>query len=423
MKTKRILALVLAVLVAMTCFASCRTKDENAFEFTNGGKTVNIRTALYMCLLMDADMEFQNLAVTAADEKGAKYDDYKELKYEDKDYETWTKQEAKESCKMYAYTELEFERLGLTISEDEQASIDSYAEQQWYGDESNAGVSTVYEANGVSLNTFKEYFANRYWKEERVYDFYIQEAATEDEHDHEEGEEVDHTHAETTTKKVDPEIQKLQGSLRPEDKKISSALENNFVPTYNIVVSLLDDQGAEKTEETKKEQLKTLKNYADELNKGTDFADIYTTYQLDFAVVADEASVSTDLSSCESILLSAKANSIAQNTNTADENFDKVLKLANGNAIVVENDDNYTLICRRDILKATDSSGAAFKDNYETYAIKTIVDDDYQAIVDKTIKNFKVKENSSAIKFYSPKKIDYLTETTEAATAETEITQ
>ena len=150
MKTKRFLALVLAMLMIITCFASCRTENENAFEFTYGGKTVNIRTALYMCFLIDADLAFQDKAVTAADEKGTKYEDYTELKYEGKDYETWTKEEAKESAKMYAYTSLEFDRLGYEITEDEQAYIDYYAESQWNGDESNAGVGQVYEANGIS---------------------------------------------------------------------------------------------------------------------------------------------------------------------------------------------------------------------------------------------------------------------------------
>lgn len=425
MKTKRILALVVAVLVAMTCFASCRTKDENAFVFTYGDKTVNIRTALYMCMLMDADMEFQNVAVTAAEEKGQEYDDYKELKYEDKDYDTWTKQKAKEACEMYAYTELEFDRLGLSIVEEEQAYIDSYAESQWYGDETTGGVGTVYEANGVSLSTFKEYFTNLYWKEDLVYNFYIEEVDTE------EHAEEDHTHEDGSThkaedvkdeEKLDPEIKKLNGSLRPESKKINVALKDNYIPVYMIDVSFLDDQGNEKSKETKKEQLETLKGYADKLNAGTNFKDIYSAYQLDFGLATDEESVSTDSSSYESMLLSAKANKIAQNGEANDENFEEVLKLANGTATVIENDDCYTLVYRRDILKASDSQGNSYKDSYEISAIKTIVDDDYQKIVDEAIKSLKVNENSSAIKFYAPDKIDYLTETT-AAETQTETAQ
>ncbi len=422
MKTKRILAIILAILVAMTCLASCRTKDENAFEFTNGDKTVEIRTALYMCLLMDADMKFQDVAVSAAEEKGTKYEDYKELKYEDKDYDTWTKQQAKEACEMYAYTELEFDRLGFTISEDEQAYIDSYAESQWYGDETNAGVGEVYQANGVSLNTFKSYFTNLYWKEEMVYNYYIQEPTEEDAHEHEDGEEVDHTHE--STKAIDPEVKKLEGSLRPEDSKINSALQNNYIPVYMIDVSHYDDEGKEKSDATKKEHLKTLQEYADKLNAGTAFKDVYVSYQLDFGLATDEKSASTDASSYESILLSAAANELVENGSANDENFEETLKLKNGTATVIENDDCYALVYRRDILKATDSSKTSYKDSYELYAIKTIVDDDYQKIVDDMIKKFEVKENKSALKYYSGEKIDYLTETTAAQTvAETEYAQ
>ena len=65
----------------------------------------------------------------------------------------------------------------------------------------------------------------------------------------------------------------------------------------------------------------------------------------------------------------------------------------------------------------------ALKESYESYAINILVKDDYQSnIVDKKIAEFKVNENKSAIKFYSPKKIDYLNETTEPV-SQTEMAQ
>ncbi len=428
MKTKRFLALVLAMLMIITCFASCRTENENAFEFTYGGKTVNIRTALYMCFLIDADLAFQDKAVTAADEKGTKYEDYTELKYEDKDYETWTKEEAKESAKMYAYTSLEFDRLGYEITEDEQAYIDYYAESQWNGDESNAGVGQVYEANGISYETYKDYFTSLYWKQEMVYGFYVEEPTDEEEHPAE-----DHTHEdgsthsaeeETEEKKLDEEIEKLRGSLRPTDKEINSALQNNYVPVYVIDVALTDDQGNEKSAATKKENLSKLKEYADMLNKGEKFADIYAAYQLDFGLVADEASLGEDdPSQYEQVLLSKEANVSAENSDAADENFEEALKLDVAKATVVENEDCYTLVYRRNILKDKDSSDAALTDSYESYAISLLVKEDYEStIVDKMIADLEIKENASAIKFYSPKKIDYLNETdAQTEAAETEV--
>ena len=354
MKTKRFLAICLALLMTITCFASCRTQNENAFEITLGDKTVNIRTALYMCFLIDADLAFQDEAVAAADAKKTKYEDYTELKYEGKDYETWTKDEAKESAKMYAYTDIEFKRLGYTISDEEQSYVDYYAESQWNGDESNMGVGEVYEANGISFDTYKDYFTNVYWKQEMVYNFYVEKAEDEEhpaeDHTHEDGS----THKAEDVKKLDKETEKLRGSLRPADKDINSTLVKNFVPVYLIDVTLTDDQGQAKSDATKKEQLDTLKKYAESLNSGAKFGDVYKTYQLDFGLVAEESAAKDDATQYEQVLLSKQANVATENGEDADENFDEALKLEVGKATVIENDDCYTLVYRRDILKAQD---------------------------------------------------------------------
>lgn len=420
MKTKRILALAIAVLMIVSCFASCRTKDENAFTFTYGDKTVNIRTALYMCFLMDADMNFQNKAITAAEDAGTEYEDYKDLKYEDKDYYTWTKDEAKSAAEKYAYTEIQFERLGYSFSEDEEAYIDTYyVDAYWDGSEESAGISELYEANGVSYDTFRMYYYNTI-KQDMVYSFYVEDATEEDEHDHDHEDETTAattaegaTAAETTTeKKIDPELEKLRGSLRPTDKEINSALSKNFVPVDIIDVSLLDDEGNEKDDTTKDTQLKMLKDFAKELNNGKDFATIYSSYQVAFGITTDTTTTDS-ATDYEQVLLSAEANEISGNESVADENFAEAYKLEVGKATVVKNDDCYALIMRKDILKGTDSTGTSFKDSYTDSAILTLVQDAYDSdIVDAFIKEMECKANDSAIKYYNPDKIDYLNETT-----------
>ena len=155
MKTNKILAMIVAIVMILTCFASCRTKDENAFVITYQGETVEIKTALYMCFLIDADQTFQTEAVKKAEEDKVEYKDYQELKYEDKDYDTWVKDKAAQSAKEFAYYEVEQKRLGLDFTEEEVSYIESEAENYWEGSEGCAGYSEVYEANGISLDTFK----------------------------------------------------------------------------------------------------------------------------------------------------------------------------------------------------------------------------------------------------------------------------
>ena len=416
MKTKRILALVLAALMIVASFASCRTKDENAFTFTRGDKTVNIRTALYMCFLIDADISFQNEATAIADEKEAKYEDYKDLKLDDKDYITWTKDEAKTSAERYAYAELEFDRLGLEITAEDQEYIDYYAESQWNGDSQNAGISEVYEANGISFDTYKSYFANSYFKQEMVYNFYVEEKENEEDHDHEDGS----THA--TTKPLSPELEKIHGSLRPDNKEIDSALNKNFVVINHIQVSFYDDEGKEKDESTKKTQLALLKDFVKLIDEGQDFASVYSKYKVAFGLSTE--STKADPSEYEQIVLSAKANEVINDNNTADDLYTDAAKLENGKATVVETDSSYSLIMRRNIMTEKDADGNAFKDSYYNYAIRLLVNDEYEEnFVLKTIKELDCKTNDSAIKFYSADKIDYLNEETEAAQVATELAQ
>ena len=64
---KRVAAVLLAIATLLT-FAACRTKDEAAFTFSNGTDKVKIRTALYMCYLIDATGEFQSEYDTQAAE-------------------------------------------------------------------------------------------------------------------------------------------------------------------------------------------------------------------------------------------------------------------------------------------------------------------------------------------------------------------
>lgn len=419
MKAKRILAFALMVVLVVGCFASCRTKDENAYVFSYKGKSVEIRTGLYMCFLIDAEMNFQSEAVSDAQKNSKKYDDYKDLKLDNKDYDTWVKDKAKESAEKYAYTEIQFDRLGLVLSDQEQQYIDAYAEQQWYGSDNSGGVEEVYTTNGISLSTFKKYFANVYYKQDKVYDYYVTDASAEDETTTaatttgENGATV----TTTTTKKVSQELKDLKGSLRPEDAKIDTALSKNFVLADVIEMGLTDSSGNAIDDATKESYMKLLKNCKKELEKGTDFATVYASYQQQSGSSTD-SSTQASASDYEKVINSAAANKATSNNEEADENFNDIYKMKVNDIKIFENDDCYKLVVRKDIMKEKNSSGIAYKDNYKDYAVRVLVKDDYDKdVVEKAIDEMKVEANNSAIKYYKPDKIDYLQDTTTATTA------
>lgn len=444
MKTKRFLAFAAAALMIITCFAACRPKDENAFTIETNGKTVNVRTALYMCYLMEADYYFKDGATAAADKAGTTYEDYKTLKYEGKDYDTWTKERARKLVEEYAYYTTEYERLGL---DEEYSYVSEAAEKDaetlWENFDKED-----YEANGVSLNTYKDYYScttflgakyqsyiqsygssdyscyNNY-KKTLVYNLYITEP--EEDHDHE-GEETTaasasdsaETTVETTTaKKTDPEIEKLKGSLIPEDKEINSTLKENFVPVQMIDLSLLDDNGEAIDEDTKNSWMKILKGYKKELEAGKSFADIYEKADEEFSLSADSSSESGESTeaSYDNVLVSKKVKDIINDTtdSEADENFTEAYKMKVGAVKIIENDDCLSLLVRKSVLKDKDANDTSFKEQYEDYAIDVIVKPIFQSdYVEKAIKAMKITVNDSAINYYSPDKIEYPTTTTES---------
>lgn len=412
MKSKRILALLLTVVLALGCMAACRTKPgENAFVIEYGGKTVNIKASLYMCFVMRADQEFQSKAEAKAKKDSKKYDNYTELKYDGKDYETWTSNKAEELAKKYVFVEVQYDKMGETVSNE----VVSYFEQQGL---KSYWETYLYEKNGVSYNTFKDFIINTQYKEEIVYDYYIEEPEEEEETTTvattapttKKGETT--TTVETTTaKKVDSKLKKLAGTLRPADSKITKCLKDNFcaVDVISIDVSSAADS-------TKKTYEESLKDYQKQLKKGTDFATVYSSYQSTYSSDSDSSSSSSN--DYETVLLSKTANKALNDSDEASENYDAINKLKAGETKIIKGDSSYYLYYKQDILKDKNSSGTALKEYYNESAIKVLTKDIYNKnILEKAYKEMKIDKNTSAINYYSADKIKFTTATTTKTSA------
>lgn len=359
-----------------------------------------------MCFLMEADQTFQSEATALADDNGTEYEDYKELKYEDKDYDTWTKAEAKKLAGVYAFSEVMYDKMNEELTSEAISYIESSLSLESYWDQY---YSEIYEANGVSYKTFRDYTINSQYKQSVVYNYYVQEP--------EEEETTSATTVKgattTTAKQIDPEIKKLEGSLRPADDKITTALKKNFCAVDLIDISITDADDS-----SKKEIENTLKDYKKRLESGASFEEVYKLYQTQFS--SDDSSTDSSSTDYETVLKSATANKILSGSDEMDENFEEAYKLNDGKVAIVKNDDCYNLILKKNILKDQDSSGTSFKESYIDSAILVLVNDTYEKdIVEKAIDEMKFNENTSAVKYYSADKIDYLEdETTTTVSAE-----
>lgn len=409
MNFKRVLALILTVVLAIGCLVSCRTTpNENAFVIKYGGKTVNIKASTYMCLLMEADNEFKENVKEEYEKNSKKYKEITDLKYEGKDYETWTASKAQELSKQYAFVEVQFDKMGETVSDD----VISYFEQQY--SLKSIWETYLYEKNGISYDTFKQYYVNRFYKEEVVYDYYINEPEKEETTttttaaSTKKGETT--TTVETTTaKKIDSSIKQLAGSLRPENSKITKCLKEDFCPVNYITIDVSSSEDS-----TKESNEKDLKSYEKQLKKGTDFATVYSNYQSKYSSGDDSNSSS---SSYDDVLLSKAANKALSDKDEASENFSAIKKLKAGETKIVKTDSAYTLYYKQDIMKDKDSSGNALKTAYKESAVKVLTKATYdKTIVEKAYKEMKIEKNQSAIDYYTADKIVYST-TAEATSA------
>lgn len=154
MKTFKSLLSVVLVFLLMLTFTGCFHKqNEIAVEVGD----VKFTSAMYSYVLLNADTE----ARTKVDEQLAEAGtdtatqavDYYAQKIDDIDFVTWVENRAIEMLSEYAAYETFFKEAGLTLDDESKSNIESYAEYYFpYYQE-------IYEANGVSIETYSKMLA------------------------------------------------------------------------------------------------------------------------------------------------------------------------------------------------------------------------------------------------------------------------
>lgn len=158
-----------AVLAAATVLSltACHGKDEVAVTIDG----VSIKSGLYLCALLEADSAARskvdseksadNTSSTASSSE--KETDYYSQTIDGQKYVDYVKANTLDRCKEFAFYQKMADEKKITLTDEEKSEANSYAEYYWNY------YSTVYEANGVSLNTYKQsvlynYYANAYFR-------------------------------------------------------------------------------------------------------------------------------------------------------------------------------------------------------------------------------------------------------------------
>ena len=260
-----------------------------------------------------------------------------------------------------------FNETGLTLSDDDQSMIDQYVDYYW----NNYGYSTLYEANGVSQTTYKEYFSYSYKSKACFMSVY-------------------------GTSGTDPV---------PEDE-VKNAISANFaaVNTLKLSYSYSDDDG--NTVNYSDEEIAAIKEkaqtYAQRIRNGETFGTIY----LEENPSTDTSSIDTgDESAYATIFVSEAAQAYTSSNYYSYDHWDEASALGVGEVTVIDDDDQSLVLYKYQNVLDNENYITSFTEP-ALYILK-------QSAFEEKIKAdsaaLEVKVNNYAVDQFKPAKIEYPT--------------
>ena len=360
---KKIVSAALTVAMLLT-LSACHGKDEVAV--TIDGR--DIKSALYLNALIDCDSEARSRVdeetaaeteknETSEETKTSEETDYYSKTLDGLSFAEYVKTKAIERCKEYVFYQKLVDDKVISLTDDEKSEAEYSAEYYW----TNYGYSYLYEANGVSLETYKNAFLYSYYSNAYFKSLY--------------GE---------------------GGEKEVAKKDIKAHMLDNYALAYTLSATYEDDSTDEE-----KEALKTkLEGYAKRLKDGEEFEKIY----MEFNGLTEKDHTHTekeDGPKDEHATLLADKDSDSQ---FASEDFDEVYEMKVGNTKIIESEDGtgLTLYMRLDI--NSDAYYLTYLTDTILYELKEKEFDDF--VAGKTEK-YTVEENGFAIDRFDVEDIDY----------------
>lgn len=426
-KLSKLLAIVLSVAMLATAFVGCHEKDEIAFTIGDSEFT----SAMYSCVLfIAAGNARSDIDTYIKDNKiETKTVDYSSYKFDDKGnvsaegtvpYNTYVRNEAIKVLKQYAALDTMMKANNLKLDDESVQSAQLEAFYQWYygcsaynyqyytGMGYNPAslftpMGAYMEKNGVAYSTYQKYV-----EYEVAYTFYF-----------------NHLYGEGGEKEV------------PTDE-LTKYMTENYTVADSISFSKKDSDGKALSDEKIAELKAIADGYAERLNAGELFEDIYKEEQArleaenkkDDTTSSDSSSsgdTSSDASSNESTS-SGTASSDTTSSGSEDKGytpadyvgiygkegtpyehdmFSEVLKQEFGKAVVLEDTENsrYLLVVRRDM---TDSSFENYWfDNMRDTMTSELRQDEYDNFLNEYGNTLKLAEDTHATKPFGVKDITF----------------
>lgn len=352
---KRTFAILLCLLLTLTCLAGCHKKGEIAVKIGD----VEFTSGYYACALVFSDTEARSMVEEDLSEEGDLPDEIKywDYKVEDTDYVEWVETNTLNTLKDLAAVKTLCKEAGVELDAETVSLSESNAEYLW----DSYGYSALLEANGVSEATFKQY----------MQDTYLAETYFE------------HVYGKGGEKEISAD-------------KLTEQLTGNYALVNIIEVdltSLEDEQLADK-----KEQLSV---YETALKNGSKtFEEIY----LEYNELSAEDHTHEEAEEGESAPLDHHATVLGgEDTDYASDYYEDAKAMATGEVKVVTKDESsMALIVKQDI-----AADPYYIEEYDSILRNDIAGEDYQDEIAKYGESLSCDVNTSATKQFKVKKIEY----------------
>ncbi len=380
---KKIVALLSAVVILLT-FAGCHKKDEVAVT-VNG---VEFTSAYYMCAFIDADSQAQKKVDEMAEEDSSidtsKKNYYYSQKIDGKKYQEWVKDTAIEALKKIAAYKIKCKENNVTINESNTSNVEQYAAYYW----SYYGYSELYEPNGVSFNTYRNFMLDSYYTQEYFEFLYGKE-----------------------------------GKNPVTEEEIKNFLSENYAIANVLYVDLSSLKGEAKTE-----KIEAINGYAEDIKAGKlTFEDAYytenptekeeeeeTTEDKQEETATDNKDETTKDSTEDTNEEEKNKEPLdklatlmgSKNTQESyqDEYYDRVKKMTVGEVVVVKEDDESAIAL---LIKGDIMADPYYLENYDMTVRHDIKDEDYEKEMEDFAKTLKAEVNNYAVDRFKAKKIVY----------------
>ena len=359
---KKIAALATA---AAVCFGLVGCHPKNEVALTIGG--IDYTSAFYMCALLQADGEAKGQIQEAYQEEDEDADvtdiDYYKEEIDGQKFEDWVKDRALEICRTYAYVETICDEKSIEISSEDLETAESYADNYW----NSYGYSAYYGANGVSYDTFKEFFTYSSLMQTYFLSIYGKEG----------------------------------GDPVPEED-VKAALSEKFVLANSLTVSLKDDSGNDLSEEDAAEEKTKLEGYKTRLDNGEAFK---TIYEEENGTQTTNTTDSEEEEQPQDTLAQVFGNEDTESY--ASDYYDDIAAMKVGESKIIEDEENsqLLLVLKKDILE-----DPYYLNNMYDYILNLLKYDEFEEEMQEKSLELEFDENKFATNRFKVNKIKSGTE-------------